>query len=105
ERAQRADETETGLYSFDTVEQRYRPPLLGGSSRDRRGLEVRIDRTIDVLDIAQRFQHAQIVSKVPDPCHQAISSFKFEVFFGEMPFHRLAAVVSISNWSRIRITI
>src|SRR3984957_2493224 len=99
-----SEQPESGLCPLNIVKQWRRSPLLSRPPRDRGRLQHRTDGTVDMLNIPKRFQHAQIVAKIADPGHQRFTTFKLAAFAPDTPVHRLAVGDSISNWSKIRVT-
>src|SRR5271170_3855127 len=104
QRTRCSEQAESVWCTFDVVEQWRRSPLLSRPPRDRGRLQHRTDDTVDMLNIPKRFQHAQIVAKIANPGHQRLTTFKLAAFAPATPVHRLAVCDSMSNWSKIRVT-
>ena len=79
-------------------------PCLRRPTRDCGSLQHSADGTVDTLNVSKRFQHFQIHAEITDPGHQRFTTFKLDAFAPGTPVHLLAVGDSMSNWSKIRVT-
>lgn len=87
QRPGRADHTEPGTESSDSLEERRWLALFRRSPRDRRCLQIRVDHSRYVLYVSEFVQDGQVRPEIGQAVHQ--SSTPFSPAFA-IPFQRCA---------------